>query len=36
MYNNAHWFSDVGFGILSTKIAYRIYPTIAMHISFFA
>jgi membrane-associated phospholipid phosphatase len=30
MYNNAHWFSDVvagaGFGILSTKVAYLIYP----------
>jgi hypothetical protein len=30
MYNNKHWFSDVvagaGFGILSTKAAYLIYP----------
>jgi membrane-associated phospholipid phosphatase len=30
MYNNRHWFSDVvagaGFGILSTKVAYWIYP----------
>lgn len=30
MYNNKHWFSDVvagaGFGILSTKAAYWIYP----------
>jgi len=32
VYNNAHWFSDVvagaGVGILSTKIAYLIYPLI--------
>jgi PAP2 superfamily len=32
VYNNRHWVSDVvagaGFGILSTKIAYWIYPTI--------
>ena len=32
MYNNKHWFSDVvagaGIGILSTKIAYWIYPAI--------
>jgi membrane-associated phospholipid phosphatase len=32
IYNNDHWFSDVvagaGFGILSTKAAYWIYPTI--------
>jgi len=32
MYNRDHWFSDVvagaGFGILSTKAAYLIYPTI--------
>ncbi|MEO7769337.1 MAG: phosphatase PAP2 family protein [Ferruginibacter sp.] len=32
MYNNKHWASDVlagaGFGILSTKMAYWIYPTI--------
>jgi len=32
MYNNRHWFSDVaagaGIGILSTKIAYWIYPEI--------
>jgi membrane-associated phospholipid phosphatase len=30
MYNNKHWFSDVvagaGFGILSTKISYLLYP----------
>tara|TARA_B100000809_G_scaffold263113_1_gene315601 strand:- start:11126 stop:11854 length:729 start_codon:yes stop_codon:yes gene_type:complete len=30
MYNNKHWFSDVvagaGFGILSTKLAYLMYP----------
>jgi membrane-associated phospholipid phosphatase len=32
MYNNKHWFRDVvagaGFGLLSTKLAYWIYPTI--------
>ena len=32
MYNNKHWFRDVmagaGFGILSTKIAYWLYPVI--------
>ena len=32
LYNNKHWVSDVvagaGFGILSTKLAYLIYPTI--------
>ncbi|HVV56505.1 MAG TPA: phosphatase PAP2 family protein, partial [Mucilaginibacter sp.] len=32
VYNRDHWFSDVvagaGFGILSTKAAYLIYPTI--------
>ena len=32
MYNNKHWFGDVvagaGFGILSTKVAYWIYPAI--------
>lgn len=32
MYNNRHWFSDVaagaGIGIISTKIAYLLYPTI--------
>lgn len=32
MYNNRHWFSDViagaGFGILSTKLAYWLYPKI--------
>lgn len=32
MYNNKHWFSDVvagaGFGILSTKAAYWVYPWI--------
>ncbi len=32
MYNNKHWFSDVvagaGIGILSTKVAYWIYPSI--------
>lgn len=30
MYNNKHWFSDVvagaGFGIISTKVAYFVYP----------
>ena len=30
MYNNRHWFSDVvagaGFGILSTKLSYMLYP----------
>jgi membrane-associated phospholipid phosphatase len=30
MYNRDHWFSDVvagaGFGILSTKLAYLVYP----------
>jgi membrane-associated phospholipid phosphatase len=33
MYNNRHWFTDVcagaGIGILSTKLAYWIYPSIA-------
>ena len=32
LYNNKHWFNDVvagaGFGILSTKVAYWIYPAI--------
>ena len=32
MYNRDHWFSDVvagaGFGILSTKLAYLVYPSI--------
>jgi len=32
MYNNKHWFSDVvagaGVGIMSTKLAYWLYPTI--------
>jgi hypothetical protein len=32
MYNNKHWFGDVAFGagigILSTKLAYWIYPSI--------
>ena len=32
MYNNRHWFRDIlpgaGFGILSTKVAYWIYPAI--------
>lgn len=32
MYNNKHWFSDVvagaGFGILSTKVVYWVYPWI--------
>lgn len=32
LYNNAHWFSDVvagaGFGILSTKVSYWIYPSL--------
>jgi len=30
MYNNRHWLSDVvagaGFGILSTKVSYLLYP----------
>lgn len=37
VYNNAHWFSDVvagaGVGILSTKIAYLIYPYIKKQFS---
>ncbi|MDD4646359.1 MAG: phosphatase PAP2 family protein, partial [Bacteroidales bacterium] len=32
MYNNRHWFSDVvagaGFGIISTKVAYWVFPKI--------
>ena len=36
MYNNKHWFSDVvtgaGIGILSTKLAYLIYPVIQHHL----
>jgi len=32
MYNNKHWFRDIvagaGFGILSTKVAYWMYPAI--------
>jgi membrane-associated phospholipid phosphatase len=32
MYNNKHWFRDIlpgaGFGILSTRVAYWIYPAI--------
>ena len=32
LYNNAHWFSDVvagaGFGMLSTKVSYWIYPSL--------
>lgn len=32
MYNNKHWFRDIlpgaGFGILSTKVAYWVYPAI--------
>ncbi len=32
IYNNEHWFSDVvagaGFGMLSTRVAYLIYPTV--------
>lgn len=32
LYNNAHWFSDVvagaGFGMLSTKVSYWIYPAL--------
>ena len=32
LYNNAHWFSDVvagaGFGMLSTKISYWVYPAL--------
>lgn len=35
VYNNRHWVSDVvagaGFGILSTKLAYWIYPSIKKH-----
>lgn len=37
MYNNKHWFSDVvtgaGFGILSTKAAYFIYPKLKRLVS---
>lgn len=37
VYNNAHWFSDVvagaGVGILSTKLAYLIYPCIKRQFS---
>jgi membrane-associated phospholipid phosphatase len=37
MYNNKHWFSDVvagaGFGILSTKAAYFVYPKLKKLIS---
>lgn len=37
MYNNRHWFSDVvagaGFGILSTKLSYILYPRIKKLIS---
>jgi membrane-associated phospholipid phosphatase len=37
VYNNAHWFSDVvagaGVGILSTKIAYLVYPYIKKQFS---
>lgn len=37
VYNNAHWFSDVvagaGVGILSTKLAYLVYPPIKRLIS---
>ncbi|TAF72443.1 MAG: phosphatase PAP2 family protein [Flavobacterium sp.] len=36
MYNNRHWLSDVimgaGIGVLSTKIAYWIYPFVDKHI----
>ena len=36
VYNNRHWVSDVvagaGFGILSTKLAYWIYPSIKKHL----
>jgi hypothetical protein len=32
LYNNAHWFSDVvagaGFGMLSTKVSYWVYPSL--------
>ena len=32
MYNRDHWFSDVvagaGYGVLSTKLAYLVYPYI--------
>lgn len=37
VYNNAHWFSDVvagaGIGILSTKVAYLVYPPLKRLIS---
>lgn len=37
VYNNAHWFSDVvagaGVGILSTKLAYLVYPPIKRLVS---
>lgn len=36
MYNNRHWLTDVaagaGIGILSTKVAYWLFPTIKKHI----
>lgn len=36
MYNNRHWFSDIaagaGIGILSTKIAYWLYPSIKKYV----
>ncbi|TKC63928.1 phosphatase PAP2 family protein [Pedobacter hiemivivus] len=37
MYNNKHWFSDVvagaGFGVISTKVAYFIYPKLKRWVS---
>lgn len=37
MYNNKHWFSDVvagaGFGVISTKVAYFIYPKLKKMVS---
>lgn len=36
MYNNRHWFTDViagaGFGILSARVSYWLYPFISRHI----
>jgi membrane-associated phospholipid phosphatase len=36
VYNDKHWFSDIiagaGFGILSTKAAYLIYPLLRDHL----
>ena len=38
MYNNKHWFSDVvagaGFGVLSTKLSYLVYPYLKQFLGF--